>query len=190
MPTQAVVVYKDLNGFYEDGRERQLQCGYPKVGEETLSLLYQPTATCSGRFYEAGDVVPDIFPDSIRLVKLRAGSEYIWVTPESYDTYVSSCLQCCEPLPQLAVPENFDAAPGDTIVDLTWSAVPNAINYVVERDIDINFGTATEVYNGALLLFGDTGLVNGTTYYYRIKAQATTGYQDSEWKLVSAVPAA
>lgn len=187
MPTQSVVVYKDSNAFYSDGRTRELQCGYAKVGEETLSLIRQEPLDCPGRIYEAGDEVPEIFPNSIALVKMRAGTEYIWITPASYATYLENCLQCCEPLPQLIVPENFDAVPGDTIVDLTWSAVPNATNYIVQRDLDINFGTAIQVYSGALLLFGDTGLVNDTTYYYRIKAQGA-GYQDSEWKLLSATP--
>lgn len=187
MPQQPVTVYKDSHGFYSEGRERMLQCGYGKIGDENLSLIHQEGDPCAGRTYEAGDVVPDIFPNAVMTTKVSTPGEFLWVDPTSFTNYQLACLQCCEPLPTLDAVENFAAVAGDTIVDLTWDAVPNATNYVVERDTDINFGAATEVYDGPLLLFGDTGLVNDTVYYYRIKAQAT-GYQDSEWVLLSATP--
>ena len=187
MPQKAVTVYKDSHGFYSEGRERMLQCGYSKIGNENLSLIHQDGGPCAGRVYEAGDVVPDIYPNSVMTTKVNTPGEDIWVDPDSFTAYQLACLECCEPLPTLDAPGNFAAVAGDTIVDLSWDASVGADNYVVERDTDINFGTSTQIYSGPLLLFGDTGLVNDTVYYYRIKAEGE-GYIDSEWLLLTATP--
>lgn len=79
--------------------------------------------------------------------------------------------------------------PLDESIQSDWTSVVGATNYVLERSLD-NFATAgTEVYSGALLTYTDTGLTNGVTYYYRVKAQAT-GQIDSAWSTVqSEVPA-
>jgi hypothetical protein len=78
---------------------------------------------------------------------------------------------------------------GDTEIDVDWTAITNADNYVIERATDSGFTTAlTEIYNGALLTYTDTGLTNGTTYYYRGKAQGS-GLIESAWSVtVSETP--
>lgn len=62
----------------------------------------------------------------------------------------------------------------------TWTAVTNATNYVVDRATNAGFttGVTLGVYSGPLLVFNDSGLTGGTTYYYRVRAQGT-GYTDS-----------
>lgn len=62
----------------------------------------------------------------------------------------------------------------------TWTAVTNATNYIVDRATNTGFtaGVALGVYSGPLLVFNDSGLTGGSTYYYRIRAQGT-GYTDS-----------
>jgi len=78
---------------------------------------------------------------------------------------------------------------GNTELILNWSSITNADTYVIERSLD-NFATAgTEVYSGSLLTFTDTGLTNGTTYYYRGKTQGN-GFLDSDFgTITSATPA-
>ena len=76
--------------------------------------------------------------------------------------------------PVLAITE------GDTQLVVDWGVVEYADNYILERDTDSGFATATEVYNGSNTEYTDTGLTNGTTYYYRVKAQGA-GRNDSEW---------
>lgn len=79
--------------------------------------------------------------------------------------------------------------PGDTEMQIDWSAITNADNYVIERATDSGFTTnLTEIYNGALLTYTNTGLTNGTTYYFRGKSQGS-GYIESSWSsTVSDVP--
>jgi len=70
-------------------------------------------------------------------------------------------------------PGSLTAAPGDTQVTLTWPSVAAATSYIVER------GTAS---GGPYSLIGaaagpsytDSGLVNGTPYYYVVASVNTT----------------
>lgn len=83
--------------------------------------------------------------------------------------------------PTLATPTLYAETVDDDKVNLSWSAVDKATNYVVERDTADTFDSpADEVYNGALNNFQDSGLTAETQYFYRVKAEAT-GYDDSAW---------
>lgn len=59
-------------------------------------------------------------------------------------------------------------------INLSWSAMAKATNYVVKRSIHANYG-ATTVFSGAGTSFNDTGLTTGVTYYYDIQATAASG---------------
>lgn len=90
--------------------------------------------------------------------------------------------------PQLIAPQNFIATVNSpTEIDISWDTSTNATNYILERDINSDFSTATQIYSGASTSFADSGLTTDTTYYYRVKAQAT-GYVDSVWSATSATP--
>ena len=69
---------------------------------------------------------------------------------------------------------------GDTELTVSWDAIFNAESYIVERAEDSGFTVGlTEVYNGNLFTFVDTGLTNGVTYYYRCRCTGN-GFLDSE----------
>ena len=65
-----------------------------------------------------------------------------------------------------------------TEIDITWSAVPDATNYKIERSPD---GTAwtTLTLNPALtsssVRYADTGVTSGATFYYRVSAIDASG---------------
>jgi hypothetical protein len=81
----------------------------------------------------------------------------------------------------LAAPTlTIDYTSGDR-VNLNWTAITNAENYVLERATNSTFTTAlTTVYTGPNLTFLNTGLSGGTSYFYRVKATATL-YYDSNY---------
>lgn len=87
-----------------------------------------------------------------------------------------------------AAPENVSAAAGNGEVQLSWNAVAGATDYRVFRTTNGTFGTtpiATVVTPGYL----NTGLVNGTTYSYRVAAHNAGG--DGPFSaVVSATPGA
>jgi hypothetical protein len=83
--------------------------------------------------------------------------------------------------PALGVP-TLTAATGSGATGttaLSWTAVNNATNYVVDRATNIGFTTGVTLarYSGPLLVFNDSGLTGATVYYYRIRAQGT-GFTD------------
>jgi hypothetical protein len=67
------------------------------------------------------------------------------------------------------------------VISVAWgaSSTPGA-TYVLEESTDPSFTTTTGVYNGTNLTKNLYGRTNGTTYYYRVKAQAA-GYVDSAY---------
>lgn len=67
-----------------------------------------------------------------------------------------------------------------TTITWEWDAIPGATNYVLEMSTNADFSGATEIYSGALLTYEKTGLTDATTYYARLKGEAT-GYNDSAW---------
>lgn len=89
----------------------------------------------------------------------------------------------------LSAPGSFAAATGAASgqIALTWLAATNANNYVVDRATNVGFttGVTNGIYNGPLLLFGDSGLTPATAYFYRIRSQGP-GYTDSAYATATA----
>ena len=92
------------------------------------------------------------------------------------------------------LPDDFKAEAGDGQVTLTWSHYSSATYYNIYRSSasDCELANYTSCANGALFTgkpspFTDTGLTNGTTYYYWIEAilEGVT-YLDNE--AISAIP--
>tara|TARA_R110002012_G_scaffold321174_1_gene547900 strand:+ start:5627 stop:10036 length:4410 start_codon:yes stop_codon:yes gene_type:complete len=83
----------------------------------------------------------------------------------------------------LTTPQITSISQGDESLIVNWGSVPNSDNYVLERSTD-NFATAGNVvYSGSLLQFENTSLVNGTEYFFRVKAQGV-GFIESAFSLV------
>jgi len=89
---------------------------------------------------------------------------------------------------------SFSATGGDGQVSLSWSnpGDPDFANTQIERSttgFPPTPGSGTTVYVGAGTSFTDTGVVNGTTYYYSAFARDTSGNM-STGAQASATPAA
>lgn len=78
------------------------------------------------------------------------------------------------------------AAAGDGKVTLSWSAVPGAASYEVSRASSAT-GSYTSLASGLTALsYVDTGLTNGTAYFYKVGARNSAGVSLSD--PVSATP--
>lgn len=187
--TGNVLVYKStLNSFDSAGMNQQIPCGAIALGFETLSNIEQ-IDTCGGGFINPGTRVPDIFPDSTITLKVQVNGDYYWVDADSFNAYMVICNGCCTtpPNPALAIPANFVATPGNVQVVMNWDDVTNATGYVLERSLSNSFTSPTVVYTGATSAFTDTGLTNGTPYFYRVRA-TEAGFPDSGYAFATATP--
>ncbi|MEO5925375.1 MAG: DUF1800 family protein [Bryobacteraceae bacterium] len=78
--------------------------------------------------------------------------------------------------PAPPAPTGLAATAGNTEVTLNWVASDGAVSYNVYRGTASGAQGATPIMTGiTLLTFKDTGLVNNTTYYYKVAAVNTNG---------------
>ena len=91
----------------------------------------------------------------------------------------------------IAVPgatSGLGATPGPTQVALSWTAVSRAAGYSVKRSTTAGGPYTTIKANAVGTSYTDTGLTNGTTYYYVVSATNAEG-EGGNSSEVSAVPA-
>jgi len=80
------------------------------------------------------------------------------------------------PLPVPAAPANVKAVAGTSQVTLSWTASPGATSYDIYRGSTSGGESPHPIATGiAGTTFVNTGLTNGTTYYYRLRAKSATG---------------
>lgn len=89
------------------------------------------------------------------------------------------------PLPP-AIPGGLSALPGDSQVALSWNAASGATSYYVQRSTTSGSGYTT-IANSAFLTFTNTGLNNGTVYYFVVSATNAAGESANSTE-VSALP--
>jgi fibronectin type 3 domain-containing protein len=92
------------------------------------------------------------------------------------------------PVAPPTAPTGLTATPGNTTVTLNWSAVSGAATYSVLRSSTSGSGYATVAIALGNNTYTDTGLTNGSTYYYVVSATNAGGASPNSAE-VSAVPA-
>ena len=84
-----------------------------------------------------------------------------------------------EPIGLPSAPQNLQATPGDAYVNLTWEAPSSdGGSDIVTYEVWRGGASGTESFlidAGLDLWFNDTGLINGQTYYYVVKAKNAMG---------------
>ena len=78
------------------------------------------------------------------------------------------------PITPPAVPTGLQATAGNAQVNLTWNASAGATSYHVKRSTTAGSGY-TQIGAPTTANFADSGLTNGTTYYYVVAAVNTAG---------------
>jgi subtilisin family serine protease len=118
----------------------------------TLSHCALDTATLKSALVETVDPVPSLSTKTISGGRLN----------------LLTALQACSAPP--SVPANVTALAGDSQVRLTWSAASGATGYKVKRSNTAGGPYTIAAPNVKGVQFTDTGLTNGTTYYYVVSA--------------------
>ncbi len=135
-----------------------------------LSLCAIDTATLRETLLGTVDHVPDL--------------EDVTVTGGRLN--VNSALHACTSPP--STPDGLTARGGDSRVTLTWPAVVGAMRYNVKRSLVSGGPYSILAEDVAGITFTDTGLVNGTTYYYVVSAENSLG-ESGDSNEASAMPA-
>ena len=85
---------------------------------------------------------------------------------------VSSEVSATPQVPAPGVPSNLAATAGDAKVSLTWSLVSGATSYDIYRSTTKGGEGATPFLTGVTTAsYTNTGLTDGTTYYYEVSAR-------------------
>ena len=116
---------------------------------------------------------------------LSNGTTYYYVVAavNSVGTSGNSNQASATPATVPAAPSNLVATAGNAQVALSWSGSAGATSYKVERSTTSG-GPYTTVASPTTTSYTDTGLSNGTTYYYVVAAVNSWGPAATRTKLV------
>ena len=123
---------------------------------------------------------------------LTNGTTYFYVvsalnsTGESANSTQASATPVAPTQPP-AAPTSLQATPGNAQVTLTWTASATATSYNVKRGTTTG-GPYTTISSPTTTTFTDTGLTNGTTYFYVVSALNAAG-ESANSAQASATPA-
>jgi fibronectin type 3 domain-containing protein len=118
-----------------------------------------------------------------------AGSYPFSGMTEADDSKVTA-LRVVYTLPDVLPPPNLTATPGYQQVTLTWSPSPSSdlAGYIVYRGLTSATLVAVDSVGASDTSYTATGLTNGVTYWYAVKAKNTSNEYSSLSAPVSAVP--
>jgi fibronectin type 3 domain-containing protein len=100
-----------------------------------------------------------------------AADNAVGVSPDGNEVSTTPAAAATAP----SAPTGVVATPGNGSVSLTWTASAGATSYDVYRGTTAGGEGATPVGTGTTASFSDTGLTNGTTYYYKVTAVDSVG---------------
>jgi hypothetical protein len=116
------------------------------------------------------------FPSSLRIGSLQTGNNFLNGTLDDVRLYdrVLTAGEIAALIAPPAAPTNPVATIGDASVALSWSASANATSYFIKRSVVSGTGFTTIATNSSLS-FTNTGLTNGTLYYFVVSAWNSVG---------------
>jgi fibronectin type 3 domain-containing protein len=121
---------------------------------------------------------------------LTNGTKYFYVVSAYNSTGQSANsaeVNATPVLPPPAAPLGLAATPGNAQVSLTWTASASASSYHVKRST--TSGAETQISAPTSTNYTDTGLTNGTKYFYEVSA-VNSGGESANSPEVSATPVA
>jgi hypothetical protein len=115
-------------------------------------------------------------PPSLRIGCIQTGNNFLNGTIDDVRLYdhILTTNEIAALIAPPAAPTNLVATIGDANVALNWSASITAANYYIKRSTTSGSGY-TSIATNASLAFTNTGLTNGTAYFYVVSAVNTFG---------------
>lgn len=177
-----------------DGTSGTLLLTWTANSESDLAGYKVYRSTTSGGSYNFVTTVGTSSSPSYTDTGLTNGTPYYYVVT-AFDTsgnesaYSSEAIGTPTDTQPPAAPQNLTATAGDGQVTLNWTANTESDldHYNVYRGTT-NGGPYTLIVSQGGTSFTDTGLTNGTTYYYVVTAVDTTGNESTDSNQASATP--
>lgn len=116
------------------------------------------------------------FPSSLSIGSLQTGNNFLNGALDDVRLYdrILTAGEIAALVAPPAAPANLVATAGDASVALNWSASSNATSYYIKRSLTSGSGYASVATNTSLA-FTNTGLANGTLYYFVVSAGGPAG---------------
>jgi endoglucanase len=135
---------------------------------QTMNTMLTPQVPMgAGGVWRAGGII-EAFPGCLGAVRVQSG---LLTANDISGNYTAGLLAAASP----SKPTGLTAAPGDTQVTLNWSAATNARGYSVKRSTVSGGSYSIVATNVTGLTFTNTGLSNGTRYYFVVSASNLAG---------------
>ncbi|TNJ65127.1 hypothetical protein FE784_17240, partial [Paenibacillus hemerocallicola] len=107
---------------------------------------------------------------------LTAGTATITARTEDGNYTAASTVIIASSMQAPVAPTNLRATAGDGQAALRWNPVAGATEYRIYQSlVSGNYGTAAATVGGSVYGYTATGLANGTSYYYTVKAANSAG---------------
>jgi hypothetical protein len=133
----------------------------------TFSFEMYPVTSGQGGFYPPDEVIP------AQTARNRAAVLYLLDKAGCPYAVIGKQAQYCDAAP--GAPGALAATPGNGQVSLTWTAASGAVGYSVHRGTASGGPYTMVKSNLGGTSFTDTGLANGTTYFYVVTATNGVG---------------
>ena len=158
-------------GWVDAGRDQQAYTiSYSKVATpNTFITLRSVNNNPSNSSGVQSTTRATLTPSSGVLATNVAAVKFDFTTPTSENGWVGYAQLAVYGAPTMSAPTNLLATPGDAQATLAWATTPGAESYNVKRST-VSGGSYTTVGNISSTNFVNTGLTNGTTYYYVVTA--------------------
>lgn len=173
-------------------RGNYLMCGYYEAGFRVFDISNPGNAVEVGKYETWRDPDGDgSFNESITgnydggwNVYLYLPSGNVLVSDMKSGTFIFQV----DPVAVPGAPSGLSASPGDAQASLSWSAAGGATGYSVHRGTAAGGPYTTVATNVVATSYTDTGLTNGTTYYYVVSSTNAEG-ESANSNEASATPA-